>query len=117
MEKCIVCLADIPAYKAYNSEFGRMCPACGALERQRVFQVVYRDYISHEYSFDGKECLIVAAAKSEKILHHGAASVKGLNIRRDIGHVDIQADVCDMPGVASNQFDSVMASYVLECVY
>jgi SAM-dependent methyltransferase len=110
---CPVC--GTPA-AAFDGE--RRCPGCGGVERQRVFAVIYEDVLHEEFDLAGRRVLAVSPSVSERRLleRWGVEDLTTADIRPEVSP-DLVVDVCHMPEVPRHEFDCVIASYVLTCVY
>ncbi len=112
-DSCPICGGNV--FETYNSETYRRCFGCGSLERTRTMVKLLDDNIPLDFS--KIKVLHISPIKSEYIFfrNKGADTVT-LDIRPERG-TDIVADICNMPEVASDSFDMVLANCVLNHVY
>ena len=112
---CPVCYEPVIHFQDYNNAPKRQCPFCKSVERQRTLvDLVYAGALG-PHVFTGKDILHIAPGWPERLLLRRMfeCRVNTLNIQPGC---DIQADIQNMPEVADNSFDIVLASEVFRHV-
>jgi Methyltransferase domain len=97
---------------------GRQCPDCSSLERQRVFAcVLASETLPWKERGAGRVMAVSPSASEHRIFEkvpHDAMTCVDV---RPLAGIDLAADVCAMPEIASASFETVFASYVMACVH
>lgn len=111
---CPVCYEPVTHFQNHRLP-RRVCPFCGSYDRQRTLvDLVYQGKLG-PFAFVGKDVLHIAPVRSEAMLFKRMADCKVTSL--DIMPIaDIQADLQDMPEIASNSFDVVIACGVFQNV-
>lgn len=111
---CPVCYEPASHFQDYNAP-KRQCAFCKSVERQRTLvDLVYSGAFGPGI-FNGKKVLHLAPGWAESLLlrRMNDCDVKTLNI---LPGSQIQADIQNMPEIADNSFDVVLASEVFRHV-
>jgi hypothetical protein len=112
--KCPICGSN--ALELHGGIENRKCAKCGSLERQRVFHQVYCQFLRNEFDLIGKKTLAVAVAASEKRMYaYFGMDVTSCDIRPEV-KPDLLCNISDMPEIADESFDCVIASFVFALV-
>lgn len=104
-------------YERYNNGLRpRRCIACGSLERHRTMAKLFAENMGTKWLHGN--ILHVSPGNPERRYFRamGAAEITTIDVRPQVKS-DIIADICGMPQVASNSFDTVFADCVLNHVY
>lgn len=110
---CPICGEN--TFETFNSSAPRRCSNCGSLERTRTIIKLFHENM--QIDFSQSKILHVSPSKPERIFFKNInAKTTTVDIRPEC-KVDIVADICDMPEIASESFDIVFASSVLNHVY
>lgn len=112
---CPVCFEPVSHFQDYNGGPRRQCRFCKSVERQRTLvDLVYAGALG-PHVFTGKDILHIAPGWPEKLLlrRMHECRVTTLNIQPGC---DLVADISNMPQVADNSFDVVLASEVFRHV-
>lgn len=110
---CPICGSH--AFETYNSEKPRRCSSCGSVERTRTIPKLLKENVPVDFS--KTKILHISPTRPERMFFRDAgAAVTTIDIRPEC-KVDLVADICAMPEVASDSFDMVFANCVLNHVY
>lgn len=110
---CPICGGNI--FETYNSSNPRRCSGCGSVERTRTIPKLINENIPADFS--NIKVLHVSPTRPERLFFNNInANTTTIDIRPEC-RVDIVADICNMPEVASESFDMVFANCVLNHVY
>lgn len=111
--KCNICGSN--EIEIYNSDVFRRCSNCGSVERTRTALKVLTEHMNIDFA--NVDILHCSPSMAERLMFKNlAAKPTTLDVRPEC-KVDIYADICNMPQVASDSFDLVFANCVLNHVY
>ena len=115
VEHCPICYEPVSHFQNYNSNYKRRCPFCGSVERHRTLVDLLYNGAFGPQLFHQRDILHIAPGRPEKLVLRRMYQprVTTLNI---LPGCNIQVDIQNMPELADNSFDIVLASEVFRHV-